>query len=383
MRNTKIICTIGPASEDEATLEALCRAGMNVARLNFSHGTHEEHLERIRRIRRVRERLNLPVAIMLDTRGPEYRIKTFENGRVTLKTGDEFTFTTRDIAGDEHGVSVALDNLTQSLAVGDTILVNNGLLSFKVKSLTDTDAVCEVEEGGELSNRKSMNFPGKVISQPYLSEQDRADIRFGVENDRLSDHLPHVKAPGQHLHVRLSAVSQQRRQISGMVWMQVFAGVKMGAGIGKPFPAAASSLVDVKSEKVRFRPWKSVNLRFHHNAVPALVKSYGSMYRRMAAAPKNPGNGIGICAVLHFIAPCSDYAPRGHSDSIFPVSRGLDKLPRAPGYCKCVPRPAAENRLCSSSETAPESLLYFVPRNPIPEAMSRANTILPKMCFGY
>ncbi|MCI5547784.1 MAG: pyruvate kinase [Clostridiales bacterium] len=183
MRNTKIICTIGPASEDEATLEALCRAGMNVARLNFSHGTHEEHLERIRRIRRVRERLGLPVAIMLDTRGPEYRIKTFENGRVTLKTGDEFTFTTRDIAGDEHGVSVALDNLTQSLAVGDTILVNNGLLSFKVKSLTDTDAVCEVEEGGELSNRKSMNFPGKVISQPYLSEQDRADIRFGVEND--------------------------------------------------------------------------------------------------------------------------------------------------------------------------------------------------------
>ena len=153
MRNTKIICTIGPASEDEATLEALCRAGMNVARLNFSHGTHEEHLERIRRIRRVRERLNLPVAIMLDTRGPEYRIKTFENGRVTLKTGDKFTFTTRDIAGDEHGVSVALDNLTQSLAVGDTILVNNGLLSFKVKSLTDTDAVCEVEEGGELSER--------------------------------------------------------------------------------------------------------------------------------------------------------------------------------------------------------------------------------------
>ena len=182
MRNTKIICTIGPASEDEATLEALCRAGMNVARLNFSHGTHEEHLERIRRIRRVRERLGLPVAIMLDTRGPEYRIKTFENGRVTLKTGDEFTFTTRDIAGDEHGVSVALDNLTQSLAVGDTILVNNGLLSFKVKSLTDTDAVCEVEEGGELSNRKSMNFPGKVLSQPYLSEQDRKDIIFGIEH---------------------------------------------------------------------------------------------------------------------------------------------------------------------------------------------------------
>lgn len=183
MRNTKIICTIGPASEDEATLEALCHAGMNVARLNFSHGTHEEHLERIRRIRRVRERLNLPVAIMLDTRGPEYRIKTFEKGRVTLKSGDEFTFTTRDIAGDEHGVSVALNNLTQSLAVGDTILVNNGLLAFEVKALTETDAVCEVTEGGELSDRKSMNFPGKVISQPYLSEQDRADIRFGVEND--------------------------------------------------------------------------------------------------------------------------------------------------------------------------------------------------------
>lgn len=183
MRNTKIICTIGPASEDEQTLEQLCLAGMNVARLNFSHGTHEEHLERIRRIRRVRERLGLPVAIMLDTRGPEYRLKTFEKGRVMVNTGDEFTFTTRDIPGDEHGVSVAMEHLTDSLAVGDTILVNNGLVSFKVKSLDETDALCEVVNGGELSSRKSMNFPGKMLSQPYLSEQDRADIIFGIEND--------------------------------------------------------------------------------------------------------------------------------------------------------------------------------------------------------
>ena len=150
-------------------------------------------------------------------------------------------------------------------------------------------------------------------------------IRVGVEDDRPADHLTHVKAPGQHLHVRLSAVSQQRRQISGMVWMQVFAGVKMGAGSGKPFPTAITPLVDMKSEKVRFRPGKSINLRFHHNAVRALVKFYGSKYPRIAAAPKNSGNGIGICAVLHFIAPYSDYAPGGDSAlfSHAPNSRSL------------------------------------------------------------
>lgn len=182
MRKTKIICTIGPACESEEILTQMCEAGMNVARLNFSHGTHAEHLERIERIKRVREKLNLPIAIMLDTKGPEYRIRTFENGRVFLKPGDHFCFTTREVQGDEKQVSVNFKGLTQDLCPGDTILLCNGLLSFRVENVTDTDAECVVIAGGELSDRKSMNFPGKILSQPYLSPQDREDILFGVAN---------------------------------------------------------------------------------------------------------------------------------------------------------------------------------------------------------
>ncbi len=182
MRKTKIVCTIGPASETEEILKGLCRAGMNVARLNFSHGTHEEHQERIDRIKKVREELNLPIAIMLDTKGPEYRIKTFENGKIFLHDGDAFTFTTRDVVGDEKMVSVSYPNLAKELSVGDLILLNNGLLTFQVDAIQDTEILCTVINGGELSNRKSMSFPGKVMKQTYLSQQDKLDIEFGVKN---------------------------------------------------------------------------------------------------------------------------------------------------------------------------------------------------------
>ena len=183
MRKTKIVCTIGPASESEEMLRKLCLAGMNVARLNFSHGTHEEHLVRIQRIRKVREELDLPIAIMLDTKGPEYRIGTFQNGSVNVKEGQKFTFTTRKITGDEHLVSVSYANLAKELQAGDTILVNNALLSFKVLSTDDTEIETEVISGGVMSDRKSMSFPGKHMKQTYLSEQDKSDILFGVEND--------------------------------------------------------------------------------------------------------------------------------------------------------------------------------------------------------
>ena len=183
MRKTKIVCTIGPASENEETLRALCLAGMNVARLNFSHGTHEEHLKRINLIKKVREDLDLPIAIMLDTKGPEYRIGTFENGKVMLKKGDHFTFTTQTVIGNETQVSVSYPNLANELSEGDTILVNNALLEFKVLGTDGTKIETEIIAGGEMSNRKSMSFPGKHIKQQYLSEQDKADILFGVEND--------------------------------------------------------------------------------------------------------------------------------------------------------------------------------------------------------
>ena len=182
MRKTKIVCTIGPASDSEETLIGLCKAGMNVARLNFSHNTHEDHKRRIDLIKKVRQDLNLPIAIMLDTKGPEYRIKTFENGRVMLNDGDSFTFTTENIIGNEKRVSVSYEKLTNDLSVGDTILLNNGLLSFKVTEVEGTNIHTTVVCGGELSDRKSMSFPGKVMKQKYLSDQDKEDIRFGIEN---------------------------------------------------------------------------------------------------------------------------------------------------------------------------------------------------------
>ncbi len=182
MRKTKIVCTIGPASDSEKVLAGLCRAGMNVARINFSHGVHADHQKRIDTIKKVREELELPIAIMLDTKGPEYRIKTFQNGKINLNEGDLFTFTTDEVEGDEHRVSVSYPHLPEELTVGSTILLNNGLLHFEVEEIEGNDIRCRVLCGGELSNRKSMSFPGKVMKQKYLYEQDKSDIRFGIEN---------------------------------------------------------------------------------------------------------------------------------------------------------------------------------------------------------
>ncbi len=182
MRKTKIVCTIGPASETEEIMKGLCMAGMNVARLNFSHGTYEEQQRRIDLIKKVRSELNMPVAIMLDTKGPEYRIKTFRDKKITLRNGDRFVFTTQDVVGDESRVSVSYPDLPDELSEGDTILLNNGLLTFKVAYISGTEIECDVIIGGELSDRKSMSFPGKVMKQEYLSEQDKQDIAFGVKN---------------------------------------------------------------------------------------------------------------------------------------------------------------------------------------------------------
>ena len=182
MRKTKVICTIGPSSENEEVLTKMMEAGMNVARLNFSHGSHEEHQKKIELIKRVREKLNLPIAIMLDTKGPEYRIRTFKNGKIMLNDGDTFTFTTEEIDGDESKVAVNYKYLAKDLNVGDQVTVNNGMVVFEVKELTDTDVICTVITGGILSNKKSMSFPNKVMSGPYLSEQDKADLLFGIKN---------------------------------------------------------------------------------------------------------------------------------------------------------------------------------------------------------
>ncbi len=183
MRKTKIICTIGPSSESEEMITKLCEAGMNVARLNFSHGTHEEHKVKIDTLKKVRQKLNYPLAIMLDTKGPEYRVGVFENKKVEIADGAEFTFTTDEIIGDTSRVSVSYKNLPNEVAVGDRILVNDGLLIFEVKEITDKDIICNTISGGVMSDRKSMNFPEHVLQGDYLSEADKSDIRFGIDND--------------------------------------------------------------------------------------------------------------------------------------------------------------------------------------------------------
>ena len=183
MRKTKIICTIGPASQNEETLTQMCLAGMNVARLNFSHGTHEEQIKKIELVKNVREKLDLPIAIMLDTTGPEYRIRTFKNKKVQLNDGDTFRFTTVELEGDETIVSVSYKNLHNEMNVGDRILLANGLMIFEVIGIEENTVVTKVISGGELSDRKSMSFPGKVLKQEFLSEQDKADLLFGIEQD--------------------------------------------------------------------------------------------------------------------------------------------------------------------------------------------------------
>ena len=182
MRKTKIICTIGPASENEEVLTQMCLAGMNVARLNFSHGTYPEHEKKIALVKRVREKLGLPIAILLDTKGPEYRIGTFTAGKVEIAEGAEFTFTTDDVDGDETRVSVNYKNLHNELKAGDTVTANNGMVLFKVKEVDGHNIHCVCKIGGTLSNRKSMSFPNKVMSGPYLSEQDKNDIIFGINH---------------------------------------------------------------------------------------------------------------------------------------------------------------------------------------------------------
>ena len=183
MRKTKIVATLGPASNSEAVIEKMLRAGLNVARLNFSHGTHEEHGKTIDTFRRVRDALELSAAVMLDTKGPEIRIKTFKEGHVFLSAGDEFTLTSRDIEGDSKCVGLTYADLPRQMKPGIRILLDDGKLEFTVKSANDTDIVCNVTVGGELKNRKSLNIPNFPIDMPYMSESDKSDVLFGIEKD--------------------------------------------------------------------------------------------------------------------------------------------------------------------------------------------------------
>jgi len=183
MRRTKIVCTIGPATNSEEMLTKLVRSGMNVARLNFSHGTHEYHKDTLERIKRVRRREGMPVAILLDTKGPEIRVKDFKDGFAELREGAEFTLTTREIEGTEQAVTVTYAGMPAELSEGNSILIDDGNIELCVKCCTETDVICQVVRGGRISNHKGINVPNVHLDMPFLSEQDQSDILFGIEND--------------------------------------------------------------------------------------------------------------------------------------------------------------------------------------------------------
>ena len=184
MKKTKIICTLGPASSSEEILEQMLHAGMNIARFNFSHGTHESHKKMIETFRKVRDRMGIPAAVMLDTKGPEIRIKEIENGSATLENGQEYTLTSRDVVGNDKIASITFSDLPKhDLKPGQHILVDDGNIDLEVISTTDTDILCKVLDGGVISTHKSINVPNFHINIPFLSDRDKDDLLFGIEMD--------------------------------------------------------------------------------------------------------------------------------------------------------------------------------------------------------
>lgn len=184
MRKTKIICTMGPAVDDETKLSKMILAGMDCARFNFSHGTHEEQKVRIDRVRKVSDELNVPVAILLDTKGPEIRLKDFENGSIILEKGQTFTLDTdKDTLGDNTRIGLTYDKLAKNVSEGTSILIDDGKIALKVIDIKGSSVICKVINGGKISNHKSINLPNQSIPMPYLSDADKADILFGIEQN--------------------------------------------------------------------------------------------------------------------------------------------------------------------------------------------------------
>ena len=203
MRKTKIICTLGPSTDKGDVLEKLMLSGMNVARLNFSHDTYENQKKRIDKVKALRTKHNLPVACLLDTKGPEIRLKTFKDERVTLEMGQDFCLTTRDVEGTKDIVSVTHKDLHKDIHVGSSILIDDGLVGLKVVAIKGQDIHCKVENGGTISNRKGVNIPGVELSIPFMSEKDKEDLLFGIKQDvdfvaasftRTADDIKEMKA---------------------------------------------------------------------------------------------------------------------------------------------------------------------------------------------
>ena len=181
MSKTKIVCTIGPSSQDEETLRKIMLAGMHVARLNFSHGDHHEQGQKLEMIRKLARELQMPVAVLMDTRGPEIRLGQFADGRVLLQAGQRFVLTAETVSGTAERVSVSYTKLPQDVQPGQIILIDDGLVALRTEQVTDTEIVCKVLNDGQISDRKGVNLPGAKLNMPFLSEKDRADIQYAAE----------------------------------------------------------------------------------------------------------------------------------------------------------------------------------------------------------
>ena len=181
MRKTKIICTLGPSTDKEGVLRDLIANGMNVARFNFSHGSHEEHLGRLEKLKALREELGKPVAALLDTKGPEIRLKDFKNGVENLVAGQTFTLTTRDVEGTNEICSITYKDLPMDVEPNGTIMLDDGLIKLQIQTVNDTDIVCTVLNSGKIKNKKGVNVPGVHLSMPYMSQRDKDDIIFGIQ----------------------------------------------------------------------------------------------------------------------------------------------------------------------------------------------------------
>ncbi|MFR0903278.1 MAG: pyruvate kinase, partial [Anaerovoracaceae bacterium] len=202
MRKTKIVCTLGPSSSDEKTMEAMLKAGMNVVRLNFSHGTHEEHKQTIERFRGVRDKLGVPAAVLLDTKGPEIRTGNFIRGEEMLENGQTFTLTTEAVDGTKDIVSVTYKDLPKEVAPGNIVLINDGKIVIKVTKTSEKEVEGIVVHGGRISNHKGINLPNVKLNMQYISGQDRDDILFGIENDVDYIAASFVRSAGDVLEIK-------------------------------------------------------------------------------------------------------------------------------------------------------------------------------------
>lgn len=203
MRKTKIVCTLGPSTDDENVLREMIRSGMNVARFNFSHGDHKTHLERLEMLRKVRDEEGKHIAALLDTKGPEIRVKKFVDGKIFLEEGQKFTLTTREVDGTNEEVSITYANLPNDISAGTRILIDDGLIEMVCDEIVDgTDIVCHVVNGGAVSNNKGVNVPDVALSMPYISEKDKDDILFGIKEDFDFIAASFVRTAGDVLRIR-------------------------------------------------------------------------------------------------------------------------------------------------------------------------------------